>query len=310
MTQSSLTIGSRKSLLAQTQSELVRDLLLKAWPELQVKIIFMDTQGDLNWRDPLPAIGGKGLFTAELEAALTQGRIDLAVHSLKDLPVDDSPGLAVVAIPERADTHDMLISRRASRLEDLPSGAVIGTSSLRRAAQLLAQRPDLQIKDIRGNVDTRLRKLDDLAFGYTAIILAAAGLRRLGYDLPFAHPLSSQIMLPAPGQGALAVQARADDPEAAHYLSALEHFPTRAAVTAERAFLSGLGGGCSLPVAALGQVEANQLTLQGLIASPDGQQVIRVNRSGPVDSALALGRALAQEALAQGAEELLRIKVK
>lgn len=303
-----LTIGSRRSLLAQTQTNIVRDMLLAAWDNLSVEIVFMDTQGDLNRHDPLPAIGGKGLFTAELEAALAEGRIDLAVHSLKDLPVEDSPRLTVAAVPERADTQDMLISRRAARLEELPRQAVVGTSSLRRAAQILALRPDLQIKDIRGNVDTRLRKLDDPAFGYDAILLARAGLHRLGHsDLVHAHPIPSTMVLPAPGQGALGIQARAADAETRHYLQALEDLPTRAAVTAERAFLAGLGGGCSLPVAALGTVEGDKLALQALVATPDGRQVIRVSGSASLDSAQTLGRQLAAEAMAQGAEELLSI---
>lgn len=301
-----LTIGSRRSLLAQTQTNIVREMLLAVWDNLSVEIVFMDTQGDLNRHDPLPAIGGKGLFTAELEAALAEGRIDLAVHSLKDLPVEDSPGLTVAAVPERADTQDMLISRRAARLKELPRQAVVGTSSLRRAAQILALHPDLQIKDIRGNVDTRLRKLDDPAFGYDAILLARAGLSRLGYtDLVHAHPIPSTLVLPAPGQGALGIQARAADAETRHILQALEHLPTRAAVTAERAFLAGLGGGCSLPVAALGTVEGDQLALQALVAAPDGRQVIRVSGSAPVEAAQTLGRQLATEALAQGAKELL-----
>lgn len=301
-----LIIGSRRSLLAQTQTNIVRDMLLAAWDNLSVEIVFMDTQGDLNRHDPLPAIGGKGLFTLELEAALREDRIDLAVHSLKDLPVEDSPGLTVAAVPERADTQDMLISRRATRLEELPQNSVVGTSSLRRAAQILALRPDLQIKDIRGNVDTRLRKLDDPAFGYDAILLARAGLHRLGHtDLVHAHPIPHTTMLPAPGQGALGIQARAGDSDTRRYVQALEHLPTRAAVTAERAFLAGLGGGCSLPVAALGAVEGNQLALQALVATPDGQQVIRVSGSAPIESAQALGRRLAAEALAQGAKELL-----
>jgi hydroxymethylbilane synthase len=268
----------------------------------------MDTQGDLNRHDPLPAIGGKGLFTAELEAALRQGRIDLAVHSLKDLPVEDSPGLTIAAVPERADTQDMLISRQAVRLEDLPAGAIVGTSSLRRAAQILALRSDLQIKDIRGNVDTRLRKLDDPSYGYDAILLAQAGLQRLGHrHLEYAYPIPHTLMLPAPGQGALAVQARADDLDTRRYLQALEHPPTRAAVTAERAFLAGLGGGCSLPVAALGQVTGKQLVLQALVASPDGRCLVRVSGGAPADSAQALGRQLAAEALAQGGKELLQL---
>lgn len=304
--QKTLTIGSRRSALAQTQTNMVRQMLLAAWNELTVEIVFMDTQGDLNRHDPLPAIGGKGLFTAELEAALSQRRIDLAVHSLKDLPVEDSPGLIVAAVPERAPTQDLLISRRADRLEDLPAEAVVGTSSLRRAAQILAVRPDLQIKDIRGNVDTRLRKLDDPAYGYDAILLAMAGLQRLGHtDLAYAYPLPHTAMLPAPGQGALAVQSRADDSDTRLCLQALEHSPTRAAVTAERAFLAGLGGGCSLPVAALGTVVDDHLELQTLVAAANGRQIIRLNGSAPVESAEALGRQLAAEAIAQGARELL-----
>jgi hydroxymethylbilane synthase len=308
MKKDSLIIGSRRSPLAQIQTNLVRQMLLAAWPELKVEVSFMDTQGDLNRRDPLPAIGGKGLFTAELEAALHQGRIDLAVHSLKDLPVDDSPGLAVLAIPPRAETQDMLICRRASRIEELAPGAVVGTSSLRRAAQLLAIRPDLTLKDIRGNVDTRLRKLDDPAYGYEAIVLAQAGLSRMGHtNLSYAHPIPLTAVLPAPGQGALAVQARVADSMTSHYLQVLDDPATRAAVTAERAFLSGLGGGCSLPVATLGLVGAEQLTLQALVATPNGRQVIRVNGSASVSAALALGRQLAQEALQQGAQALLAV---
>ena len=301
-----LIIGSRRSPLARVQSELVRRLLLEAWPDLRVEIEFMDTRGDRNRVDPLPAIGGKGLFTAELETALHEGRIDLAVHSLKDLPVEDSPGLAVLAVPERADTHDILVSHRAARLEDLPQGAVVGTSSLRRAAQVLAQRPDLRIKDIRGNVDTRLRKLDDPEYGYDAILLAQAGLSRLGRaDLAYAYALPHHQVLPAPGQGALGVQGRANDAETNSYLHVLEHAPTRAAVTAERAFLAGLGGGCSLPVAALGIVTGTRLEVQGLVATPSGSQVIRVSGSDSAGAAHALGQDLAEEALGRGARQLL-----
>jgi len=301
-----LVIGSRRSKLARTQSELVRRMLLDRWQELEVAIELIDTRGDLNRRDPLPEIGGKGLFTAELEEALRQNRIDLAVHSLKDLPVEDSPGLTVIAIPERAASGDLLVCRQAHRLEELPEGAVVGTSSLRRAAQVLALRPDLQIKDIRGNVDTRLRKLDDPEQGYDAILLAQAGLQRLGQtELDYAHPLSPSVMLPAPGQGALAVQGRIDDPDTNRYLVALEHSPTRAAVSAERSFLAGGGGGCSLPIGALGRIADHQLELQALVASPDGQQVIRVNGSSPIERAQDLGQQLAHDALAQGAEALL-----
>lgn len=281
-------------------------MLLSIWDNLKVEIVFIDTQGDLNRHDPMPFIGGKGLFTAELEDALHRGRIDLAVHSLKDLPIEDSQGLAVAAIPERAATQDMLISHRATRLEDLPPGAIVGTSSLRRAAQILALRPDLQIKDIRGNIETRLRKLDDPSYDYDAILLACAGLQRLGHTtLIYAHPIPHTTILPAPAQGALAVQARADDADTRYYLQALEHPPTRAAVTAERAFLGSLGGGCALPIAALGRVKGNQLELHALVASPDGRRVIRVSGIAPVKSAPTLGRQLADEALAQGANEFL-----
>ncbi|MDX1523912.1 MAG: hydroxymethylbilane synthase [Anaerolineae bacterium] len=301
-----IIIGSRRSKLAQIQSHLVRDMLLAAWDEVTVTIELFDTRGDLNRHDPLPKIGGKGLFTAELEAALREGKIDLAVHSLKDLPVEDSPGLTILAIPKRAATEDVLIARHASRIAELPAGAVVGTSSLRRASQILALRPDLQIKDIRGNVDTRLRKVTDPGYGYDATLLAQAGLNRLGYaTAPHGHPIPHREMLPAPGQGALAVQGRANDPAMVAYLAPLDDTATRAAVTAERAFFAGLGGGCSLPVAALGQVEGADLHLQALVASPDGAQVVRVAGRGSITEAEALGQRLTAEAVSQGAGELV-----
>jgi hydroxymethylbilane synthase len=281
-----LIIGSRRSPLAQIQSNLVRQQLLAQGDVLEVTIQFIDTQGDLNRRDPLPAIGGKGLFTQELEEALRQGQIDQAVHSLKDLPIEDSPGLTVVAIPERAAINDVLVSHRAERLEALPQGAVVGTSSLRRAAQILALRPDLRIKDIRGNVDTRLHKLDDPTQGYEAIVLAQAGLDRLGYTgLGHAYPIPVELVLPAPGQGALGVQGRIDDPDVTVYLKRLDHPPTRAAVTAERAFLAGLGGGCALPVGALATFQEGQLRLQALVADPQGGQLIKVRGCASIEGA-------------------------
>ena len=304
-----LTIGSRKSKLAQVQTRLVRQELLDAWDNLEVDIQFFDTRGDLNRTDPLPAIGGKGLFTQELEDALRRNKIDLAVHSLKDLPVEDSPGLAVIAIPARVATYDLLVSRVAGRVEELPDGAVVGTSSLRRAAQLLAVRPDLQIKDIRGNVDTRLRKLDDPDQGYDAILLAQAGLDRLGYhQLTHIYPIPFETMLPAPGQGALGVQGRAEDQETGRMLRAIDHAGTRAAVTAERAFLAGLGGGCSIPVGAHATVTNGHLELAGIVASPDGQRIIRVDTRGPVSETQKLGHAMAQLAIERGAGDLLQLK--
>ncbi len=306
MSKKTLVIGSRRSALAQAQSNLVRELLLAAWNNVEITIELIDTRGDLNREDPLPAIGGKGLFTAELEAALRDRRIDLAVHSLKDLPVEDSPALSIVAIPKRASTQDMLICHKANRLETLPGGAVVGTSSLRRASQILALRSDLRIKDIRGNVHTRLRKVNDPLYGYDATLLAQAGLERLGQlELDYAHPLPHSVMLPAPGQGALAIQGRANDPDVTRYLQALEHPPTRIAVTAERSFLAGLGGGCSLPVAALGQVEAGRLDLQALVASPDGRKVIKVSGGASLEAARTLGEQLAKQTLAKGADRLL-----
>ncbi|MCB0178240.1 MAG: hydroxymethylbilane synthase [Anaerolineae bacterium] len=302
----SLTIGSRRSQLAQTQSNLIRQNLLAAWSDLQVEITLIDTQGDLNRVDPLPAIGGKGLFTLELEEALRRHQIDLAVHSLKDLPIEDSPGLTLVAVARRAAVNDVLISRLAGRLDDLPDGAVVGTSSLRRAAQVLALRPDLRIKDIRGNVDTRLRKLDDPAHGYDAILLAQAGLDRLKYQLEHAHPIPEAVILPAPGQGALAVQGRADDRTTTPYLEILDHAETRAAVTAERAFLGGLGGGCSLPVGALARVDNDQLFLQAVVGDAAGTRLIRVSGHDSIEEAQALGDQLARQALDQGAGILLQ----
>ena len=306
-----LIIGSRRSTLAQIQSQLVCQGLIEAWPDLTVQITLIDTRGDLNRRDPLPQIGGKGLFTLELEEALRQKQIDLAVHSLKDLPVEDSPGLGIIAIPQRAAVHDVLVSYQVNRIEDLAGGAVVGTSSLRRAAQILAVRPDVQIKDIRGNVDTRLQKLEDATQGYDAIVLAQAGLNRLGHtQLAYAHPIPFSTMLPAPGQGALGIQGRANDRETNHFLEALNHLPTRLAVTAERAFLAGLGGGCSLPVGALAAVSDGQLQLQGVIASATGQNVIRVEVSGPVESAERLSQQLVEKALKLGADRLLKSQSK
>ncbi|MDM8520071.1 hydroxymethylbilane synthase [Anaerolineales bacterium HSG6] len=304
-----LTIGSRKSMLAQTQTNMVKQMLLAHWPDLTVEIDLIDTQGDLNRTDPLPEIGGKGLFTLELEEALRAKRIDLAVHSLKDLPVEDSPDLAVVAIPVRAAAQDMLVSHQAQTITELPPNAVVGTSSRRRAAQVLALRPDVTIKDIRGNVDTRLRKLDDPNQGYDAILLAQAGLDRLGYDLAHAHALTPEQMLPAPGQGALGIQGRADDPQVNAYLQALDDSATRNRVVAERAFLNSLGGGCSLPVGAWATLSDHRITLQGIVASADGKTVIKIEDNAPLAEAEQLGRSVAQRAIDQGAKALLDVHV-
>ena len=251
--------------------------------------------------EPLPSIGGKGLFTAELERALRDGTIDVAVHSLKDLPTEDAPGVAIGAVTAREDVRDCLVARTAGSLEELPAGAAVGTSSLRRSAQLAALRPDLEIRSIRGNVDTRIRKVSDGE--YDAAVLAAAGIRRLGLDDVVTEWLSDETMLPAPGQGALAIQCRADDEAVLALLAALDDPAARAETTAERAFLRTLGGGCAAPVAALAVTTTTpRVRLQGLVASVDGRQVVRVTGEGePAD----VGERLAEEALSRGADRIL-----
>jgi hydroxymethylbilane synthase len=250
---------------------------------------------------PLPEIGGKGLFTSELEKALVEGQVDAAVHSLKDLPVQDSPGITIAAIPVRAEVRDVLVSADGSNLDSLPEGARVGTSSLRRASQLLAYRPDLHPEPIRGNVDTRLRKVEERQ--YDAIILAGAGLVRLGLERYITQWLPLDLMLPAPGQGALAVQARDGDERTLALLAPLEDLPSRRAVEAERAFLSNLGGGCSLPVAAYAEEIGSSLQLRGLVSSVDGSHVI--NLTGEGYDPQEVGKVLAVRALQEGAASLL-----
>ena len=299
-------IGTRGSALALWQAHLIRALLVRAWPALTVEIEVMKTQGDVTLDSPLPQIGGKGVFTAELEAALRSGAIDLAVHSLKDLPTEGSPGLIIGAIPERGDPRDALVSRGSHTLDALPTGAAVGTSSLRRAAQLLVLRPDLRLLDIRGNVDTRIRKALDEDGPYDAIVLALAGLERLGRAEEASQWLPLEVMLPAPGQGALAVQCR-DEQASRELLAPLSHRATTLAVTAERAFLAALGGGCAVPVAAHATYSQRRLSLRGRVTSPDGSRQVDVSLSGSASlkGALALGQKLAEMALAQHADELL-----
>lgn len=305
-----VTIGTRTSDLALWQTNHIIARLQATWPALECRLQPFVTQGDKTQAldKPLPAIGGKGLFTAELERALLAGEIDLAVHSLKDLPVEDAPGLTLGAITSRADVRDALVARNGWTLATLPPGAVVGTSSTRRAAQLQALRPDLTIRSIRGNVDTRLRKV--LNGDYDATLLALAGLERLGLADKVTERLSLAVMLPAPGQGALAVQCRAADQATLALLAAIDDAVVRAAVTAERAFLHGLGGGCSAPVAAYAQVQekTDKLHLEALVASADGQQIIRVTGEAPAINVLAasqLGERLATQALQQGAVHLV-----
>jgi hydroxymethylbilane synthase len=300
-----LTLGTRPSLLARWQTDFVATALRAAWPGLRTEIEVYSTRGDRELSRPLPEIGGKGLFTAEIEAALRSGAIDLAVHSLKDLPIAESEGLIIGAVLERAEAHDVLLSRHGLPLADLFPTPRIGTSSPRRAAQILAARPDARIVSIRGNVDTRLRKA--AAEDYDAVVLAAAGLTRLGLEEHITEALPLDVILPAPAQGALAVQCRADDAATISRLHPIHHQPTWAAVTAERAFLEGLGGGCAVPVAAFAVCDGPSLRFRGLVISLNGRHMVRVAGDGSAEAPVHLGRRLAQEALAQGAREILEV---
>jgi hydroxymethylbilane synthase len=301
-----LTFATRPSALARRQTQWVINALQKIHPNLECEEKVITTQGDKILDKPLPEIGGKGLFTQELESELLNESVYCAVHSLKDLPVENPAGLTVGCIPVRAEVRDALISRDGYALATLPIGASVGTSSLRRAAQVLSLRPDIQTQSLRGNVDTRLRKALDGQYG--AIILAGAGLARLGLDSHVTEWFSLDIMLPAPGQGALAVQCRADDPTTLELLSALEDESTRKAVTAERAFLQGLGGGCAVPVAAYAQMIGDQrleISLTGLVISEDGRKAVKVTGQGT--DPIHLGNELAQKAIQQGANEILKL---
>jgi hydroxymethylbilane synthase len=297
-----LTFATRPSALARWQTQHVIQLLQAAWPGLECDEHVIATTGDRIIDRPLPEIGGKGLFTSELENALLAGEVHAAVHSLKDLPVEDSAGIVVAAIPERESAFDVLISTEGKTLSNLPEGARVGTCSLRRTAQVLALRPDLNIIPLRGNVDTRVRKVLDGE--YDAIILAYAGVARLGLQAHITETLPLNVMLPAPGQGALAVQCRADDLETIQYLSAIHDPITSASVRAERAFLGALGGGCSLPVGAFAQKNNDQIILTGGVISADGKQAIRL--SAVDKQPQELGERLAQFVLERGAADILK----
>jgi hydroxymethylbilane synthase len=299
-----IRLGTRGSALARWQTDYVAGLLQAAHPGLRVEIQVISTQGDRVLDKPLPLVGGKGIFTAELEMALRSGQIDYAVHSLKDLPTEPPNGLSIGAIPLRANPADVLVSHSSFSLKNLPMGATVGTSSRRRSAQLLHIRPDLRTLDIRGNVDTRVRKALDADGDYDAILLAYAGLERLGKLDSITDRLRFEDMLPAPGQGALAIQCR-DETESLDLLTPIQHAETTACVNAERAFLAGLGGGCSLPIAAYAEIDGDRLLLRGRVNSPEGRQQIDVRADGSISAALNIGYQLAQQALAEGAAALL-----
>ena len=303
MTAAPLRIATRKSPLALWQAEHVAARLRAAHPDVDVVLLPMSTKGDQILDRSLAAIGGKGLFIKELEIALEERRADLAVHSMKDVPADLPAQFTIGAILERADPRDALVAPRAGALEALPDGARVGTSSLRRRAQLLAARPDLRIEALRGNLNTRVRRLDEGSLD--AIVLACAGLARLGWEPRIAARLPLEVSLPAVGQGAIGVECRAGDTAVLARLAALEHRPTRVAVDAERAFSRRLGGSCQSPVAAHATLDGARLALRGLVAAPDGHRMLRDELSGAADAAATLGEALAQRMLAAGARELL-----
>jgi hydroxymethylbilane synthase len=296
--------GTRKSFLARWQTTQIREALHRRTGATSEEIT-IQTEGDRVLDRPLPEIGGKGVFTEALEEALRDGAIDFAVHSLKDLPVEMPDDLVLAAVCLRADPRDVLIARERQTLRTLPCGASVGTSSTRRMAQLRAARPDVAIKPLRGNVDTRIRKAQDGE--YDAIVIAAAGVERLGLAETITEYLSFEVMLPAPGQGALAVQCRAGDPATRELFASLDDLLTRAATDAERAFLTALGGGCAAPIAALGVAMEKGSTLQltGLVAALDGTRAIRVTRASPLAEAHQLALRLADEAIRRGAWALL-----
>jgi hydroxymethylbilane synthase len=294
-------IATRRSALAKWQAHHVSALLTAREPGLEVQLLELMTRGDRILDVPLAEVGGKGLFVKEIEDALLRGDAQIAVHSMKDLPAAEPPGLVIAAVPLREDPRDALVSH-GKKLSELPRGARVGTASLRRSAQLQAMRPDLRIETIRGNVATRLRKIDE---GFDAVVLAHAGLRRLGLTDKVAQVFSTDEMLPAVAQGALAIEARQDDAETMRRLAPLEDPTTRIQVEAERGFLRKLQGGCQVPIAGHAEVKGSLVRLRGLVANLDGTVIIRGERSGPVADAAQVGLELAEELLARGAGEIL-----
>ena len=304
MTSEPLRIATRKSPLALWQAEHVAAALRAAHPGLQVELLGMSTQGDKILDTPLAKIGGKGLFVKELEQGLLAGDADIAVHSMKDVPVELPEGLHLPVIMEREDPRDAFVCDRYASLDALPEGARVGTSSLRRQCQLADRRPDLVIVPLRGNVNTRLRKLD--AGEYDAVILAAAGLKRLGFAARIRAYLSPEDSLPAIGQGAVGIECRSADPRVNALIAPLHHPPTAARVRAERAMNHRLHGGCQVPIGGYAVLEQDDsLWLRGLVGTVDGSEVIRAEIRGPVDAAEALGTALAEELLDHGARAIL-----
>ena len=303
MTGRIIRIATRKSALALWQAEYVKAELEKAHSGIQVELVPMTTKGDVILDTPLAKVGGKGLFIKELEIAMQEGRADIAVHSMKDVPVEFPEGFGLHAICPRENPYDAFVSNAFQSLDDLPQGAVVGTSSLRRQCQLRKYRPDLVIKDLRGNVNTRLAKLDDNQ--YDAIILAAAGLIRLGMKERINHVLDAQVSLPAVGQGAVGIECRNDDAELIALLGPLNHDETAVRVKAERAMNETLQGGCQVPIGSYAELDDQLLTLRGLVGSTDGKQMLFAEITGPLEDAEIIGKQVAGKLLDQGAQSLL-----
>lgn len=298
-----LTIATRKSPLALWQAEFIKAEIERQHPGLQVELLPMTTKGDVILDSPLSKIGGKGLFVKELELALLNGEADIAVHSMKDVPMHFPEGLCLGPICEREDPRDAFVSSRYARIDDLPHAAVVGTSSLRRQCQLQKYRPDLQIKSLRGNVNTRLAKLD--AGEFDAIILAASGLKRLGLGDRIRDHIAPEISLPACGQGALGIELRSNDALTAQRVAFLHHEPTAQCVLAERAMNTRLNGGCQVPIAGFAQLADGRLHLRGLVGSIDGRQMLRAEGSDKAEQAQAIGHSVADSLLQQGADRIL-----
>ena len=301
--QRTLVVGTRGSRLALAQTALVTQRLRDEHPALRIDVREVRTEGDRRATDSLALIGGQGVFVKELEAALLRGEIDLAVHSAKDVPSEIAPGLRLAAVPQRADSRDALVSQNGARLAELPAGASIGTGSARRAVQLRALRQDVSPVDIRGNVDSRVRKVD--AGEVDAVVLAVAGLERLGLQDRAAEVFSAETVVPAVGQGALVVEARADDAATLEIVCAIDERDAHLALRTERAFLGRLGGGCRLPFGALAEVDAETITVRGFISDEAGAHAFRSEVSGAASDAESLGVALAERLLAQGAREFV-----
>jgi hydroxymethylbilane synthase len=301
--QASIKIGTRASKLALWQSNWVQSALREKFPGQKIELVTIKTKGDRILDVPLAKVGGKGLFVKEIEQALLEGRIDLAVHSMKDMPAQIPEGLCIGAVPQREDPSDVLVAREGLTFSKLKRGALIGTSSLRRAAQLKHARPDLSVAPLRGNLDTRLKKLQTEKLD--AIILAAAGIKRLNLTDQITEYLPADIMLPAVGQGALCIEMRQEDPRIGPMLAALDHSNSRAVILGERAFLNRLGGSCQVPIAGYGKIVGATFSLTGLVADVDGSRLIKAGLSGSANSTEAVGVKLAEQLIARGADNIL-----